>query len=173
MKKTLSVWSISGFLFVSALGVFLHFLYDLTGESRLAALFSGVNESVWEHIKLLYFPLLLFAIIQSFFFKTRSDFWCIKLIGSVIGIVSIPAIFYTANGAFGKTPDWFNITIFFIAAAIVFFIEWRLFMSGIPCRFSRFSIFILLLIAITFFTFTFSPPELPLFLDPITNSYGI
>ncbi|MBO5785694.1 MAG: hypothetical protein J6R45_00060 [Clostridia bacterium] len=135
MKKTLSVWNICGFLFVSALGVFLHFLYDLTGENRLAALFSGVNESVWEHIKLLYFPLLLFAIIQSFFFKNRFDFWCIKLIGSVIGIVSIPAIFYTANGAFGKTPDWFNITIFFIAAAIVFFIEWQLFMGGLPCRF--------------------------------------
>ena len=78
MKRDISLWQLGGFSFTALAGTLLHFLYDLTGESVLAAPFSGVNESTWEHMKLLYFPLLIFALIQSRFFKERKGFWCIK-----------------------------------------------------------------------------------------------
>lgn len=174
MKKTLSVLQIAGFFITSLLGVLLHFLFDWTDQSRLSALISGVNESTWEHMKLLFFPLFIYAIAESFFAKERKDFWCIKLIGALAGIISIPIIFYTLNGAFFKTPDWINITIFFVSAAIAFFTESLIFKKGnIPCpkRFIPISVF--LMITVAFFVFSFYPPQIPLFKDPITEGYGI
>ena len=64
MKRDLSLWQLSGFALTSLAGTLLHFLYDWTGENKIAALISGVNESTWEHMKLLYFPLLVYAIIE-------------------------------------------------------------------------------------------------------------
>ncbi len=83
-------WQWFCFLAVSVLGTLLHFLYDKTG-SPVAALFSSVNESTWEHMKLLFFPLLLFAIVQGFFLgPTYDNFWCIKLRGTLLDIY-VPA----------------------------------------------------------------------------------
>ena len=115
MKRNISLWQFSGFATVSLLGTLLHYLYEWSGKNRFVAAFAGINESTWEHMKLLYFPLLIFAIIQSFFFKDRKDFWCVKLAGIIIGLTLIPVIFYTYNGIFGKSPDWINIAIFFVS----------------------------------------------------------
>lgn len=49
------------------LGTFLHFLFDLRGQSVIAALFLAVNESIWEHMKLMYYPMLLFAWLEGHF----------------------------------------------------------------------------------------------------------
>ena len=67
MKRSIGLWQLMGFAVTSLFGTILHFLYDWLSESKWAAPFSGVNESTWEHMKLLYWPLLLFAIFQSFF----------------------------------------------------------------------------------------------------------
>ena len=173
MKRDISLWQLGGFAFTAIAGTLLHYLYEWTGESALAAPFSGVNESTWEHMKLLYFPLLIFALIQSRFFKEYKGFWCIKLYGTVIGLLSIPMLFYTANGAFGKTPDWINITIFFISAALAFLLEAHLFKYGFSCKFSRIAFVTLCVIGILFIVFTFNAPQIPLFKDPLTGSYGI
>ena len=174
MKRNISLWQFLGFGVTSLGGTLLHFLYDWTGENTLSALISGVNESTWEHMKLLFFPLFVFAIVQSFFFKDYKNFWCVKLIGTLSGLISIPVLFYTYNGAFGKSPDWLNITIFFISAAITFIVETRLFKKGKQnCKNQKFAFIALCIIAALFFVFTFAPPQLPLFKDPLTHSYGI
>ncbi len=174
MKRNIGLWQFFGFAVVSLLGTLLHFLYDLT-RSTIAALFSGVNESTWEHMKLLFFPMFLFAIVQSFFVKSEyENFWCIKLKGTVLGLVSIPVIFYTLNGVFGKTPDFVNIAIFFVSAAVGFLYETRLFLrGGIPCKYNKLSFILLCLITAAFWIFTFIPPELPLFQDPLDGSFGL
>ena len=64
MIRSISYWQVAGFLFASILGTFLHFLFDLSGQSVIAAIFSAVNESIWEHMKLIYCPMLLFALIE-------------------------------------------------------------------------------------------------------------
>ena len=73
MKKNIKYRQIGGFIFASALGTLLHYLYEWTGESVLVAPFSGVNESTWEHMKLLYFPLFVFAVVQSFHYKEYEN----------------------------------------------------------------------------------------------------
>lgn len=174
MRRSFSLFGFIGFVFVSVFGTLLHFLYDWTGRSIIASLFSGVNESTWEHMKLLYFPLLIFAVIERFFFMDRKDFWCVKLFGTVLGLLLIPIIFYTYNGAFGKSPDWFNITIFFISSAAVFLLETRLFKNSyLRCKASLVAFGLICLIGVSFITFTFYPPQIPLFKDPVTGLYGI
>ena len=174
MKRSVSLWQFAGFAAVSLGGTLLHFLYEWTNESIFAAPFSGVNESTWEHMKLLFFPLFIFAVVQSFFFKEYKEFWRIKLIGTTIGLVLIPVLFYTYNGAFGKSPDWLNITIFFVSAAAVFILETKLLKSGrVKCPYPRLAFTVLCIIGILFVVFTFSPPHLPIFMDPVTGTYGI
>ena len=63
----MKLWQAAGFAFATLGGTILHFLYDWTGGSILVAPFSGVNESTWEHMKLLFFPMLLFSLVQSRF----------------------------------------------------------------------------------------------------------
>ncbi len=173
MQKKTNVWQLIGFAVVSLGGTVLHFLYEWFGESLLIAPFSGVNESTWEHMKLLFFPLVFFALAENYFIKNKN-FWFVKFIGTLTGLIAIPTIFYTLNGAFGKTPDWLNITIFFIATAIVFFTETVIFHHlRSDLKVEIFSIVALLIIAVAFVVFTFLPPELPLFLDPVENYYGI
>ena len=173
MKKDLKLWQFAVFCVVSLMGTLLHYLYNWI-ESPVTALLSGVNESTFEHMKLLYVPMLIFALVQYLFFKERKDYWCIKLIGSLSGTLLIPVIFYTYNGAFGKSPDWLNIAIFFVCAAVSAFVEYVLFKSGkIKCRHPILPFAALIIVYVLFAVFTFYPPKLPLFMDPVTFSYGI
>ena len=174
MKRSINLWQLMGYALTSFGGTLLHYLYDLTGKSVLTAPFSGVNESTWEHMKLFFWPAFIFAIVESFFFRDRENFWCIKLRGILLGLTLIPVLFYTYNGAIGKSPDWLNIAIFFISAAIAFIYETRRFNhEGAVCGYSRLSFVFLCIIGILFVIFTFATPEFKIFSDPIAGTYGI
>ena len=174
MKRTIALWQLVGFAVTSLLGTLLHFLYDFSGEALWAAPFSGVNESTWEHMKLLFWPMLFFSIVQSCFFRDRKDFPCIKLRGILTALILIPTIFYTYNGAIGKSPDWLNIAIFFLSAAVAYIYETRLFRKEtVKCGNPKLAIFLLCIIAAAFVIFTFKTPTLGIFQDPLTGGYGI
>ncbi len=174
MKRSIGLWQLVGFAVTSLVGTLLHFLYDWLGNAVWIAPISGVNESTWEHMKLLFWPMFIFAIAQSFFFKDREDFWCIKLKGILLGIALIPILFYTYNGVIGSSPDWINIAIFFVSAAIAYIFETRLFNSDkLRCESSKYAFAILCAVAFLFILFTFKTPKLGIFKDPLDGSYGI
>ena len=168
-----SFWQAVGFGVSTLVGTLLHFLYDWTGENTLAAVFSGVNESTWEHMKLLFWPLFLFAIFQYFFYK-EVNYWYVKLAATALGLMLIPVLFYTYNGMFGKSPDWVNIAIFYIAAAGAFWFEWWAFRKELlKWKYPRLALGVLIGIGMLFVIFTFATPRIPLFQDPVTGSFGI
>lgn len=174
MKRQIGLWQFIGFGVTSLGGTLLHFLYEWLGEAKWIAPISGVNESTWEHMKLLFWPTFIFAVVQSFFFRDRDDFWCVKLRGTLLGILLIPIIFYTYNGAVGKSPDWLNIAIFFLSAAITYIYETHLFRSKkITCRSQKAALFALCVLGALFVLFTFKTPEIGIFRDPLTGSYGV
>ena len=174
MKRGIKLWQFFGFAVTALGGTLLHFLYDWLGEAVWIAPFSGVNESTWEHMKLLFWPMFIFAIVQSFFFREREDFWCIKLKGIALGLSLVPALFYLYNGIIGKSPDWINITIFFISAAAAYIYETRLLnKQALPCKNSRLALGVLIALALCFILFTFKTPEIGIFKDPLTGAYGI
>jgi hypothetical protein len=172
MKKSIAYWQTAGFIFTAMVGTLLHFLYDWTGGKIAAALFSALNESIWEHLKLLFYPMVIFTIIEYFFWgKEVSNFWCVKVAGSLLGLVLIPVLYYTYTGALGIEADWFNITIFFLVAGAVFWLETKLFQK----KFCRGGIWwpVLALLAVAFIVLTFVPPRIPLFRDPVSGTYGV
>ena len=174
MKRTVWLWQLFGFAVTALSGTLLHFLYDWTDKSVLIAPFSGVNESTWEHMKLLFWPMFIYAIVESFFFREYEFFWCIKLRGILSGLILIPVLFYTYNGVIGKSPDWINIAIFFIAAAFAYLYETRLFgFDKLRCISPKSALGVLSLIALLFVLFTFRTPEISVFKDPLTGGYGI
>ena len=174
MKRSVGIWQLLGFAVTSLGGTLLHFLYDWLGKSAWIAPFSGVNESTWEHMKLLFWPMLLFAVVQRLAGDWRADFWCIKARGILLGISLIPILFYTYNGALGHSPDWINIAIFFVAAALAYGYETVLFRAErLTCGRPAWAFAGLGLLALLFGVFTFFTPQIPLFQDPLTGTYGI
>ncbi len=174
MRKSLSFWWLFGFTFSVALGSLLHFLYDWTDWIALAPI-SAVNESTWEHMKILFFPMLIFAFLQcAFWGKDRADFWQVKTLGIIVGTALIPILFYTYNGAFGKSPDWLNVVFFFVSAALAYGIEWLFFRSESKRICSPvWAIVLLSVLTVCYVVFTFFPPQLPLFQDPLSGVYGL
>lgn len=173
MKSKFSNWQIAGFVFTSVIGTLLHFAYDWSGQSVIVAPFSAVNESIWEHIKLIYFPMLLFSIIEyKYIGKNFENFLCVKATGSIIGVVLIPTLYYTYRGIIGKSIDWLNIVIFFVTAAVIYYVETRLISKELKCN-PKVAIFILILIGVAFIVFTWFTPQIPLFQDPINKTYGL
>ena len=157
-------------LAVAILGTLLHFVYDWTGESDAVKPFSAIDESTWQHMKIMYFPMLIFGAVQWFFFRKEYPcFWVVKLVGIVIGLVFIPVVFYTYNGAFGKSPDWLNITIFMVADICAFGAEYRLFRRVNDCKrvWKMLSLTAVIAIGVLMVVFTYIPPNLPLFISPV------
>lgn len=52
-------WGLLGLIVVCFLSIPLHFFYDWTGENTFIGLFAPINESIWEHLKLVFWPLLV------------------------------------------------------------------------------------------------------------------
>ena len=173
MKRNVFIWSLWGLAVTSLLGTLLHFLYEWLGEALWIAPFSGVNESTWEHMKLLFWPMLLFTVFQSFFFRDYASFPCVKARSMLIGLLLIPVLFYTYNGVIGRSPAWLNIAIFYLSAATAYLYEARqLLQKESICKHPKRSLALLCAVALLFVIFTFRTPTLAIFKDPLTGLYG-
>lgn len=173
--SNLAKWQIGGFVFTSALGTLLHFLYEIFNKSIILAPFSAVNESTWEHMKILFVPMFIFAIIESRNLKGYTDsFWSAKLLGILLGLILIPVLFYSYTGIIGKSIDFINISIFFIVAAIVYYVETILIKNRATLGINpKIALIIICLITFIFAVTTFIQPNIPLFIDSTTGKSGI
>ena len=174
MKRSLTLWQTAGFIFTGIMGVVLHFLFDWTGGNIAVSFFSAVNESIWEHTKLLFFPMLIFAFVQKRYIGNNyTDFCCIKLSGMLKAIVSTIVLYYTINGVFGNTPDWINIAMFFVVDFAVYYTETVNLRKEKICSLSTKEVtLILVFVVLIYVWFTFYPPQIPLFRDPVSGTYG-
>lgn len=79
MKRELRRWEIVGFIATGLFGTLLHFVYEWTGGNRVIAVFSAVNESTWEHMKLLFIPFLVFTVVEFIVFSEAfRNFFAVK-----------------------------------------------------------------------------------------------
>lgn len=160
--KRLHRWQIFGTIFTGIMGVLLHFIYEWSGGNVFVAPFSAVNESIWEHLKLIFFPMLIFGLVEEKYLgNTYTNFKTVKSIGVLAGIILIPVLYYTVNGVFGTTPDWINIAIFFVTVIAVYWLETVL-LSKTDIQWPDWvNIIIVVIILILFIIFTFVQPQIP------------
>lgn len=176
MRKRLFYWELAGFLFTGALGTLLHFVYGWSGGSVLTAAFSAVNESTWEHMKILFFPLFLFSVVQICVLgKTYPNFLAVRAVSTLAGLLLIPVLFYTYTGALGFHVMWADVAVFFLADLGAFALDLRLLRRG---RFAEPWQQVLGLIALWALAFwfvwgTFRPLPIALWRDPMTGGSGI
>ena len=110
--KRLKCYTIIGIIFVIITGTLFHFLYNWTDKNFIVGLFTPVNESVWEHMKLLFFPMLLYSFVMILNLKT--DYPCITsslCFGILIGALLIPTFFYAYTFILGKNTLFFDIKL--------------------------------------------------------------
>lgn len=165
--KQIKTYMIAGAIFVAVLGTFLHFAYALSGNNILVGLFTPINESIWEHIKLIYFPMLLYAVYLNQ--KVKEEYPCAfpaMIAGALLGVLLIITLFYTYTGIIGFNVAFIDISIFYISVIASFYIVYRFLLS---CEIGKWNVALqiinVLLIGL-FILFTFCPPEIPLFINP-------
>lgn len=176
MRKRLFWWEAAGFLWAAAAGTLLHFAYEWSGGSIAAAAFSGVNESVWEHMKLLVMPVFLFTVVQVWVQgEAYPNIPAVRAVSMTVGALMIPVLYYTYTGALGAHVVWADIGIFYLAAAGLFWLDFRMLRTGLPSSpwAQLLGVVLLWSVVFAFVWCTFRPPQLPLWQDPVTGLYGI
>lgn len=164
----LKLWLTFGFFFVLIVGTLSHFVYNWSGKNFWVGFFFPINESTWEHMKLLYFPMLVcsFLLIPLL----RKHYPCISsslLAGILIGTFLIPTIFYTYTGILGYHIAILDICTFILSVFIAFLVVYRLTLS---CRLKSFTAELslaIVILGIYFLLFTYLQPDLGIFVDPI------
>jgi hypothetical protein len=164
-------YELFGMLFVSVLGGLLHFTFELSGFNPVIGTFSAVNESVWEHLKLGFWPIILLTIIEYFLIKKQTNnFFVGKATSALTIILVIPVIFYSYTIFTGESIFLIDILSFFIAVIIGQILSYKILTHNqILKKLEWISIAVLIILAILFIAFTFYPPDLPLFQDPISG----
>lgn len=156
------------YLFVVGLGVFLHFAYEISGENPIVGLFALVNESIWEHLKLVFFPMLVLTL-WDMFTNQRNNlcFLPARTVSTLAGMAFVVIVYYTVTGILGFQTAVINILIYLLGIAFVFLVEKKL-----QCRCNiisvKLAIVIWLLFLILFIIFTIAPPVLGIFI-PLTT----
>ena len=157
-------------------GVALHYVFEWSGSSVLVAPFVPVNESIWEHTKLVFFPAAVCVVVNFFLFGRKTGGYFYTAFGAIFAAVaSIIAIHYTYSGIIGFRISAVDISLFFVAVLIFFYISARGIIKEKKVSFGVNAFFAALLAArcIAYFVLTFSCPNIPLFTDPTNGLTGI
>lgn len=163
-------------LFSLIVGTLLHFTYEWSGESLFVGSFSAVNESVWEHLKLVFFPMLIATIVEYFFVKKDvNNYIEAKTIGIFTAIAFIVVAFFTYSGIIGTSIIVIDILIFIISIILGEYVAYKLMKREDESSVltASLSIAILIFLFLCFVIFTYLPPEVNLFRDVTTGIYGI
>lgn len=144
-------------------------MYKWTGQNTIVGYFFPINESTWEHLKLLFFPTLIFSILEYNFVKREIKNYAPSITVSVItGMLSIIALFYTYSGVLGYFIDSINIATYYISLIIMLIVKNRFIvkekLSGQNSN--VISLAILFAITLLFILFTYNPPNLAIFKTP-------
>lgn len=159
-----------GILFVLITGTLSHFLYEWTDRNPIIGLFTPVNESTWEHMKLLFFPMLLYSLILIFKFKDHYP--CIAsaaFSGLILGTSLIPVFFYSYTYIMGHDIFLIDIAIFIISVLIAF---WTVYKLALSCKAQSYTFFLCVIVCLyiaCFLWFTYNPPNLELFAQPVVS----
>ena len=174
-QKTILRYELLGILFITILGGLLHFTFEMSDYNPIVGTFSAVNESVWEHLKLGFFPAILWAIIEYRQIKKEvKNFFLAKTVVPYTIIVIIPLIFYSYTFFTGDSIFLIDIMSFIVAVIIGQLLSYRLLIhKQLPDKLEKLALIALLLLAVAFVVFTFYPPEIFLFQDAVTGEYGI
>jgi len=174
-SKKVLFYEIIGTLFIIFSGSAFHFTYEFSGRVAVVAAFSAVNESVWEHLKLAFWPSVIWLLIEYLLIrKLTKNFLISRTLGACTMIALIPIVFYSYTSITGGSIFAIDIATFIVAVIIGQIASYTLFKKNQFARnIDRFALIMLVILGIAFVIFTFYPPHLPIFQDSNTGQYGL
>lgn len=171
-KDKIKSFQILSTVFAIILGTLLHFTFDWSNQNPIIAAFSSINESTWEHLKLAFYPMLITTIIGFFVFSKDTRYLCANIFGILTSISFITIFFYTYTGILGRNIALIDILSFIIAIIIGEYISYKKTFSLSNCN-SKFAFIVLAIMILCFIFFTYNPPKIQFFQDPLTGFYGL
>jgi len=159
------------------LGILWHFLFELANENAFVGLFAPINESVWEHLNILFFPFVISMLIEYFLYGRRTyNFFSSKLVGLSVGLITIIIGYYVTVGAFAINNMVSNIAIFTVSVILSFLVSY-LRMLRTPKMaggiWEGAAICVMCIIFALLLIFTYYPPHIPIFRDPTNMNYSL
>ncbi|MEM2122007.1 MAG: DUF6512 family protein [Candidatus Bathyarchaeia archaeon] len=174
VRKSILRLEVFGIFFIIILGSALHFAFELSGRNPIIGVLSAVNESIWEHLKLGFWPALIYAAIEYILLKNGiGNFFPAKTLGIYSMPLTIVSSFYLYT-AFMEENLVLDILIFITAVIIGQLASYKVLICKEKLEvYVQISVAALILLALLFSIFTFYPPHLSIFQDPIGGNYGI
>ncbi len=158
-------YTLLGILVLFAVGSLFHFLYSLTGECFIIGLFVPINESIFEHTKMVVLPVFIWWFIFYLFRKKDlfvNAWFTSALIAMISAIIAIPMLFYFYSQAFGIESLVIDILILLVSLAIGQILGLHYYRHGKGIEY-HFAIVLMIVIIILFAFFTINPPAFPIF----------
>jgi len=173
MKKSMIKYEIFSIVFIFIFGVILHYTFDWSGRNLIVGSFSSVNESTWEHLKLIFFPILITIIGGIFYNKsTFKKYLVSKTKGLIYSLIFSIVFFYIYTGILGSNIAFIDIFSFLVSIILSELVFFQNYIYGSNENYKT-SIIVLTMLLMCFIIFTYSPPKINLFKDPITGTFGI
>jgi hypothetical protein len=174
-NKSVFLCELAGMVFIIFLGSALHFTFELSGDQPIVGAFSAVNESVWEHLKLAFWPAIFFTLIEyKYLRKSTDNFIFAKTVGIYLMPIAITIFFYSYTAILGEDLFVMDILTFILAVIIGQLASYKLLTyKKLQGYWNNVSLVALIILGIAFVLFTYYPLQLPIFRDPVTGSYGI
>ncbi len=168
-------WEVVGFFFILGLGTALHFVFEWSGGFCLVAPFAAVNESVWEHLKLVFWPAVLWALFEHGPLHGRvNNLRLAKTAGIAVMPLIIIVLFYVYTFILGHHLLSLDIALFIIAIAAGQYVSYRIMTGDERSPYlNRIAPVLIVVLAVLFIVFTFLTPQAGLFRDSATGAFGI
>jgi len=175
MKRSILKWELIGIVVISILGSVLHFVFEWAGNWAPVGVIAAVNESVWEHLKLAFWPALFYAIFEYLLLRRAAkNFMLAKAAGIFVMPIVIAIIFYSYTAIIGHEILIVDISSFFVAVALGQLVSYKILtMRRLPAWLDETGLALVIVLAIAYVMFTFYPPHLPIFRDAVSGGYGI
>ena len=149
--------------FLTALaGAGLHFVYELC-PLPIVGLFAPVNESVWEHLKLFFWPFLAAAFVLTRGQADGQRAWSGFLLVELLMPLLCMGGFYTLTAGFGVEALWVDLALYTVTIAAGFRLAYRRMMDGTAAWAAGVLVIAVGLYGAALILFTMAPPLLPVF----------
>lgn len=160
-------------IIISIVGTISHFLYDLSGHNKIIGLFTAVNESTWEHIKIALTPTILCGLYDGYIFGGNLNYFPAKLCSLLVITIVIPLIFYSTKIIFNKDITLINISSFYIAIILGQLTFYKIIeLNAFDFIYRYISCVGLFIFFGCYLLLTLLPLENFIFKDPISKKYG-
>ncbi|MBR3248566.1 hypothetical protein IKF89_00860 [Candidatus Saccharibacteria bacterium] len=158
---------------ISTIGTLAHFFYDWSHHNRIAGLFSAVNESTWEHIKIALTAAFAWGLVDGFIYGPEPNYFLAKLVSLLVISSTIPAIFYFYRLFAKKSILAIDISLFYIAI-LLGQLSFYGFLAApaLPHIVQYLSCLGLFIFFGCYMTLTLEPLKTFLFKDPLNGKYG-